>query len=123
MRLKYITIFFLVLLTHHCYADVVHTISSPNGQLIFRIISADKEKEGVKLFYELDYKNRPVIRTSQFWFLLKEPSARLDRFEIIGAEQSKMDRTWKPTWGETHTIRDNFNQLALSLRGEKGIML
>ncbi len=105
------------------FASVVQTISSPNGNIVFRVISHDNEKDGVKLSYELDFKNKSIIKESQLGFILKEPAARLDRFEILGADQNKFDQTWQPVWGETKNIRNHYNQLTLKLKSAKGIML
>ncbi len=116
-------ILLFILFCKTSFSGVIQTISSPDGNVVFRVISYDNEKEGVKISYELDYKNKSVIRTSQLGFIFKEPAVRLDRFEILGVDQSKVDQTWQPVWGEMKNIRNQYNQLVLKLRSEKGIIL
>jgi hypothetical protein len=123
MRLRNILAGCLILISRICFADVIHTITSPDANLVFRVITTDKEKEGVKLWYELDYKKTPVILASQLGFVFKEPDIRLDRFEIIGADETKFDQVWQPVWGETKSIRNSYNQLVLKLKSAKGVML
>lgn len=40
-------------------------------------------------------------------------------FEIAKTETSNVDETWQPVWGETKDIRDNFNELAVTLNQPK----
>ena len=49
MLLRYIIIVCLLFVSRLCLADVIHTITSPDGNLVFRVLSSDREKEGVKL--------------------------------------------------------------------------
>jgi len=40
----------------------------------------------------------------------------MDGFEIADSQTSSFDETWTPVWGETKTIRNNYNELAVTLR-------
>ena len=39
----------------------------------------------------------------------------LDGFTIADTKSSTFDETWKPVWGETATIRNHYNELAVTL--------
>ena len=39
----------------------------------------------------------------------------MDGFTIVKTDTSSFDETWKPVWGETATIRNNYKELAVTL--------
>jgi hypothetical protein len=39
----------------------------------------------------------------------------MEDFRIVDQQLSSFDETWKPVWGETSTIRNNYNELAVTL--------
>lgn len=123
MQKKYLLIICFSIFIQQSFANLIETVSSPNGNVVFRIVTDGKDDGLYKMAYEMDYKNKAVIKTSGFGFLLKEPSLRLDHFEILGVEKSRIDETWQPVWGETKNIRNQYNQLLLKLRSAKGIMI
>ncbi|MCD7930853.1 MAG: glycoside hydrolase family 97 protein [Tannerellaceae bacterium] len=87
--------------------------------------------------YELSYKGTPVIKPSKLGLELKAESAfrdfwdfspegtPLDRqdekmslyngFTIAGTQTATVDETWEPVWGESKTIRNYYNELAVTL--------
>ncbi|MCD8044569.1 MAG: glycoside hydrolase family 97 protein [Tannerellaceae bacterium] len=87
--------------------------------------------------YELSYKGTPVIKPSKLGLELKAESASrdfwdfspegtpLDRqdekmslyngFTIAGTQTATVDETWEPVWGESKTIRNYYNELAVTL--------
>ena len=86
-------------------------ISSPNGalKLQFEIF-----KDGTPA-YELSYKNSKVIKTSRLGLLLKDSPSLQSGFVISKVDSSNMNETWNPVWGEVKTIRDNHNELKITL--------
>jgi len=87
------------------------TISSPNGalELQFEIL-----KDGTPA-YELSYKNSKVIKTSRLGLLLKDSPSLQSGFIISKVDSSNVNKTWDPVWGEVKTIRDNHNELKVTL--------
>lgn len=66
--------------------------------------------------YSLQYKNKPVIKPSKLGFELeKDPVSLLNGFTIAETNTGSFDETWKPVWGEVATIRNNYNELAVTL--------
>jgi alpha-glucosidase len=65
--------------------------------------------------YSAAYKNRPVILRSALGFELKDGSLR-DHFEIKDTAKTSKDETWTQLWGEARTVRNHYNEMAVSLR-------
>ncbi|KAF0139527.1 MAG: hypothetical protein FD122_3196 [Stygiobacter sp.] len=101
-------IFFFLMATLSTFSQ---TISSPNGalKLQFEIL-----KDGTP-GYELSYKNSKVIKTSRLGLLLKDSPSLQSGFIISKVDSSNVNETWNPVWGEVKTIRDNHNELKVTL--------
>ena len=108
-------------------------LTSPDGNFIMNF---SLNQEGAPV-YELTYKNKAVIKPSTLGLELKKEDAnkkttfdwkeRTDKdqldaktnfmtgFTIKDTETSTFDETWKPVWGEESEIRNNYNELAVTL--------
>ena len=123
MLQKFLLAGFMLVITSFCSANIIDTVSSPDGRFVFRVVTTGAVSTGYRIGYELHYKSQPVIGTSELGFVLKEPAMRLDNFSFLGKEKSSFDETWKPVWGEVKEIRNQYNQLVYKLKGEKGILI
>lgn len=88
---------------------------SPDGQLKLNV---DVDAQGVP-FYNLSYKDIPVIQDSRLGLSGKEASLEKG-FRIADHEVSQFDETWQPVWGEYAEIRDRHNELAVTLEDDRG---
>lgn len=86
------------------------SIKSPNGALLLQV----EVKSGVPV-YTLDYKQKPVVKESHLGLELTDGKNLMDGFTLVKAEQSAFDETWKPVWGEVSSIRNQYNELAVTL--------
>lgn len=104
------------------------SIKSPNGNLILNV----EVKNGIPV-YELQYKNKEVIKESRLGLQLKDDKSisfenasgdgkqsrgthdLMDNFSITKIETKTFDETWQPVWGEVKNIRNNYNELAVTL--------
>ena len=86
------------------------TIKSPNGEMALNV----ELKNGVPV-YQLDYKNQPVIKESKLGLELKDGKNLTEGFELTKKETSSFDESWTPVWGEVKSIRNNYNELAVTL--------
>ena len=95
------------------------TVTSPNGNVALSF-SLDEGRPT----YELKYKQREVVKPSHLGLELdknKHASKKMketdlmDGFVIKGTTTSTFDETWKPVWGESSTIRNHYNELAVEL--------
>lgn len=108
-------------------------LTSPDGNFIMNF---SLNQDGAPV-YDLTYKNKAVIKPSTLGLELKKEDAnkkttfdwkeRTDKdqldaktnlmtgFTIKDTETSTFDETWKPVWGEESEIRNNYNELAVTL--------
>ena len=111
---------FICLLLLLSVAATAQTVLSPGGRvsLTFRLAAG-----GVPT-YQVNYKERPVILQSRLGLELAkdkhaskgiEETDLMDGFEVAETKTATFDETWKPVWGETATIRNHYNELAVTL--------
>ena len=109
----------LALLTTPLLA-IAGEIASPNGNITVKFYVDGKGRPT----YEMNYKGKPVVLPSHLGMeLAKDKHASLgenetdlmDHFTIAKEQTSTYDETWRPVWGETSTIRNHYNELAVTL--------
>lgn len=97
------------IITASAFAQEVYS-PDKNVQLSFSL-----NDEGVPI-YQMSFKNKVVIEPSRLGFKIKEDGQDLkDGFSIISSETSSFDETWKPIWGEESIIRNNYNEILITL--------
>ena len=105
------------------------TAASPDGKIQLSFALSDK---GVPT-YSLDYDGRPVLAPSKLGFIFRGPKVRnqltMDNtgkrygkpvdmqsgFSIEDVQRSSFDETWTTVWGEESQIRNNYNEMAVTL--------
>lgn len=66
--------------------------------------------------YTLSYKGKPVIKPSKMGLHLKgDAKSLLNDFTVTNTATTVFDETWKPVWGEVSSIRNHYNELAVTL--------
>ncbi|MCH5311467.1 MAG: glycoside hydrolase family 97 protein [Prevotella sp.] len=99
---------------------VAQSVKSPDGNVELKFSLAD----GGKPTYEMTYKQKAVVKPSLLGLELakdkhaskgKEETDLMEGFEIKDVATSSFDETWTPVWGETRTIRNNYNEMAVTL--------
>ena len=66
--------------------------------------------------YTLSYNNAIVIKPSLMGLELKDDKkSLLNSFSITDSKAVTFDETWQPVWGEVKNIRNNYNELAVTL--------
>ncbi|HEX8506126.1 MAG TPA: glycoside hydrolase family 97 protein [Hymenobacter sp.] len=86
-------------------------IKSPSGKLT---LTFALQADGVPT-YRLVYKGRDVIKTSKLGLELKNAPALTSGFAVADTKKRSFDETWTPVWGEVKTIRNHYNELAVTL--------
>ena len=95
-------------------------VKSPNGNVELKF-----SLDGTRPTYEMSYKGKTVIKPSHLGLeLAKDKHASrkyketdlMDGFAVVDTKTSTFDETWKPVWGETATIRNHYNELAVTLQ-------
>jgi hypothetical protein len=109
--MKRFTILFLSILFFFS-SITAQEIKSPNQLVTLQFsLQADGSPS-----YTVNFKNKSVIKPSKLGFELeKDPVSLLNGFTIIDSKTTTFDETWKPVWGEVASIRNNYNELAITL--------
>jgi hypothetical protein len=87
-------------------------LKSPNGNftMAFSILNDGTPS------YNLIYKGKTVIKPSKLGLELKnDKKSLLNDFTLIDSKTASFDETWKPVWGEVSSIRNQYNELAVTL--------
>ncbi len=91
---------------------VAQELKSPNGNVVMQF---SLQKDGSPT-YQLKYKNKAVIKPSKLGLELKDDAkSLLNDFTVVNTTSSTFDETWKPVWGEVASVRNNYNELAVTL--------
>ncbi|MBK8608802.1 MAG: glycoside hydrolase family 97 protein [Chitinophagaceae bacterium] len=122
---KCLLAFVLTLSVTTIFAQTKTAVQSPDKNLLMNFWL---DNDG-RPMYELLYKNKTVILPSAMGFGLKQtmsnealPSLQKN-MQLTASSQSASDTKWNPVWGDVKEIRDQHNQLIVSLtqKGEKAI--
>lgn len=108
MHKNYCLTFILFLLVTTIKAQ---TILSPDKNLTLKFALA---ANGAPT-YQLTYKQKQVIKTSKLGIETKDVPSFLDGFTVTKTEQQSFNESWNPVWGEQKTIRNNYNELLVTL--------
>ena len=110
-----------------CTIGFAQQLKSPNQEfsMEFSLLS-----DGTPT-YNLSYKGKLVVKSSKLGFELKnnkksefdnvsgantnKAESLLDNFTVVETKTNTFDETWKPVWGEESSIRNHYNELAVSL--------
>ncbi len=65
--------------------------------------------------YSVNFNKHPAILPSALGFELKDGSMK-SGFTLLDTKKSSKDETWIQPWGEQREIRDNYNELAVTLQ-------
>ena len=125
MRLKITLV--LVFITTMLTAGAQQVLS-PNGdvQVIFSLDQAGRPT------YEMLYKGKQVIKPSHLGLELardKHASKGMDETDLLegfalkSSQVTSHDETWTPVWGQYKTIRNNYNELEVTLNQENAVYL
>ncbi|PIF71080.1 glycoside hydrolase family 97 protein [Flavobacterium sp. 2] len=90
-------------------------LKSPNGNFSMEFAL---QNDGTPT-YNLIYKGKTVVKPSKLGIELKEDKnikkSLLNDFTILDKKTSSFDETWQPVWGEVSSIRNQYNELAVTL--------
>lgn len=100
-------------------AMMAQTVTSPGGKVVVKF-SLDNGRPT----YEMTYKGKTVVKPSHLGLELAktkyaskgmEETDLMDGFTVTKTDTSSFDETWKPVWGQTATIRNNYKEMAVTL--------
>jgi len=97
-----------------CTAEVKEngtSVSSPSSNIS---IEFQLKADGTP-FYFVKFNNSLVIDSSTMGFEFKNQEALINNFELVESKINKVDETWEMPWGEQLEVRDNYNEMMVSL--------
>lgn len=86
-------------------------VASPDGKTRL-LFSLNEKGEPV---YEVFYKDKRVLNPSKLGIELVDAPNLMDGFTLSDAQRNSFDETWQPVWGEEKEIRNQYNELAVTL--------
>jgi hypothetical protein len=87
-------------------------LKSPNGKFVMEF---SLQNDGTPI-YSLNYKGKAVVKTSKLGLELKDDKkSLLNDFTVVDTKTATFDENWKPVWGEVASIRNHYNELAITL--------
>jgi hypothetical protein len=87
-------------------------LKSPNGNIT---LNFELNSNGTPT-YKLNYKSKPVVKTSKLGLELKnDKQSLMDNFTVAKTQTFALNEDWNPVWGEVKTIKNNYNELAITL--------
>src|SRR6186713_3104551 len=99
----------ILILSHSVFSQ---QLRSPNGKFLMEFSLAS----GGVPTYHLFYKGKEIIKPGTLGLSLRNDSLSLvNGFVIADSARTTLNSTWTPVWGETRTISNNYNELALTL--------
>ncbi len=101
----------VVLAATTSFSATAQSLTSPDGdmQLDFSLSTAGEPT------YTLRYKDADVILPSKLGLTLKDAADLQSGFAVLDTAFDSANTTWSPVWGEESSIRDNYNQMAITL--------
>ena len=107
--IRFILSFLAILGADQLYAQ---TCLSPDGKTsIYFSLSSDGHPQ-----YEMKLGETTVIRTSRLGLELKNDTDLMSYFDIEDVQFEGFDSTWTPVWGEESQIRNQYNEMFISLK-------
>ena len=94
-------------------------ISSPSGNIE---VSFDLTETGQPR-YSVVFDGEEIIKPSTLGFELLDGGKIADNFKVDKVTRSSSDTYWKPVWGENDSIRDNYNDMIVSMTDKQGIKM
>ncbi len=91
-------------------SQIVASTNSPAGTIHVDLTLNPEGRVG----YMVSRLGKPVIDESRLGFLFTDAPEMLRNFKFAGHTTRSSDQTWEEPWGEYRSIRDHYNELAVS---------
>lgn len=93
---------------------LAQSVTSPDGR-----IKLSFYLDSSRPTYTVEYKGKTIVNPSHLGMQLAKGGADLmEGFQITDTQTSSFDDTWTPVWGEESSIRNHYNELAVTLTQE-----
>jgi alpha-glucosidase len=85
-------------------------VASPDGRNTIVVETRDG-----RLYYSLQRDGRPILLPSLMGFEFRGAKPLRDSLRVTGSTTAKADETWTQPWGEVARVRDQHNELKVSV--------
>ena len=92
--------------------EVKASVISPDSNVVVNFLLDDAGRP----LYSMTYKGNDVVKPSRLGIELKNAESLAKNFVFQSGETSSFNETWTPVWGEESRIRNNYNELNVSLK-------
>ncbi len=100
----------LLVILFQVFAVTAQTITSPDKNIALHFQLTDSVP-----YYSIDYHGIPVINKSRLGLTLDKLPSLSGGFIVKDENQTSKDELWNPVLGEVKTIRNNYNELEVTL--------
>ncbi len=111
--------FLFIFMMIFCFATFAQSINSPNNKLR---LNFQLRSNGIPS-YELLFRDNHIVKTSRLGIELKNQDSFINDFSVVKIDSSAFDETWQPVWGEVKSIRNNYNELCVTLKNKERVMI
>ncbi|MBG00576.1 MAG: alpha-glucosidase [Owenweeksia sp.] len=91
--------------------DMAYQVQSPDSQIEVTFMTL-----GGKPAYSVSYKGKAQIDTSYLGFEFKDQQPLAGNLSVTKNQLSSADETWEMQWGEQREVRNQYNELRLTLQ-------
>ncbi len=110
--MKKLSFLFVITITFFSVVNA-QVLRSPGGKFTLDFVLSTNGSPT----YSLAFKEKKVIKPSKLGLEIKnDKQSLLNGFDISNIDTSSFNETWKPVWGEVSTIRNQYNEMAVTLR-------
>jgi len=102
---------FVILFFFTASIGMTQIVQSPSKKLVLNF-ELDSNQNPT---YTVNYKNKPVIRSSNLGFKLKDGTELTSNFKIDSIGNKAVNEIWQPVLGEQSTIKNNYNEMIVAL--------
>ncbi len=95
-----------------CNTGGTRTLESPDGNVK---IEFNLTKQGEPT-YDAMYKGKTIVGESKLGFEAQGLPSLTEGFKVVGISMGSEDETWAPVWGESDSIRNNYNSMTIKMR-------
>ena len=91
--------------------DMAYQVQSPDSQIEVTFMTL-----GGKPAYSVSYKGKAQIDTSYLGFEFKDQQPLAGNLSVTKNQLSSADETWEMQWGEQREVRNQYNELRLTIQ-------
>jgi len=95
-----------------CNTGGTRTLESPDGNVK---IEFNLTQQGEPT-YDAMYKGKTIVGKSKLGFEAQGLPSLTEGFKVVGISMGSEDETWAPVWGESDSIRNNYNSMTIEMR-------